>query len=323
MFMNILSKNFIKSLIFAQLALWSSPVFPHVPHEAQINLLVPDYTLNGPVYLTGNMPECQWRPRCLRLFGTENPRIKTIFIASARDKVQIKITRGSWTSEGIVKSPWNNPNIVLDLSKQKHFSLQVKHWKDQLGLFEEQVRAHEREDALQNNYGKTVFAGSSSIRLWDNFYDDFKGRRVLQRGAGGARIKDLHVYLNRLALKHSPPKIFLYIGENDLAYGASPEQVADGVGSLVERIQREAPNARLFYISIKPSPARMFMLNEIKQANALLKRKLASKQVKYIDVFSSMMETEDEVKEDIWKSDLLHMNQKGYDLWKEKILPLL
>jgi lysophospholipase L1-like esterase len=45
--------------------------------------------------------------------------------------------------------------------------------------------------------------------------------------------------------------------------------------------------------------------------------------VKYVDVWTPMLDANGEVQKDIFISDGLHMNKKGYDIWGQVFKPYI
>ena len=59
-------------------------------------------------------------------------------------------------------------------------------------------------------------------------------------------------------------------------------------------------------------------------ANALIKKFLKKKKhAEFIDVYSKMFNPDGTVMKDIFLEDNLHMNAKGYAIWKKAIEPYL
>ena len=60
-----------------------------------------------------------------------------------------------------------------------------------------------------------MFFGSSSIRLWKSLKEDFAPLTVVNRGYGGATLRDLHYNYNTV-MAHYKPKAFVFYCDNDL-----------------------------------------------------------------------------------------------------------
>ncbi|OCG94766.1 hypothetical protein LMG918_16325 [Xanthomonas euvesicatoria] len=105
-----------------------------------------------------------------------------------------------------------------------------------------------------------VFVGSSSIRFWETLAQDLPGKPVINRGFGGSEVRDSTWYADRIVIPYAPRQVVLYAGDNDLNSGRTPEQVRDDVLAFVARVRRDLPEARISYLSIKPSPSRAQLL---------------------------------------------------------------
>ncbi|PPU62786.1 hypothetical protein XcodCFBP4690_13550 [Xanthomonas codiaei] len=169
-----------------------------------------------------------------------------------------------------------------------------------------------------------VFVGSSSIRFWDTLGKDFPGKPVINRGFGGSQVRDSTWYADRIVIPYAPRQVVLYAGDNDLNSGRTPEQVRDDVVAFVTRIRRDLPDARISYLSIKPSPARAQLLPSVIAANRLIKDALAGfARVDYVDVYTPMLDASGKPRPQLFREDRLHMTADGYALWRKAVAPVL
>jgi lysophospholipase L1-like esterase len=147
---------------------------------------------------------------------------------------------------------------------------------------------------------------------------------VIKRGFGGSQLSDCVKHLSRLVLRYRPRTVLVYAGDNDLAAGTPPAEVLRRFTAFVEGVQRELPQTRIIYISIKPSPLRVTLLPEIRQANALI-RDYADREgmVDFIDVYTPMLDASGLPRRELFRDDQLHLNANGYALWKRMIAPEL
>jgi hypothetical protein len=122
-------------------------------------------------------------------------------------------------------------------------------WEKAVAAFEQQGK----EKPPPKN--AVLFAGSSSIRLWD-LKKSFPDVEVINRGFGGSQLADSVHFAPRLILKHEPRLVVVYAGDNDIAAGKSPEQVSEDFQGLVTAVHKELPKTMVVFIAIKPSPAR-------------------------------------------------------------------
>lgn len=191
-------------------------------------------------------------------------------------------------------------------------------WKSEIIAFE---KADEQQMPMK---GAIVFVGSSSVRAWHTLKEDFPEHEVLNRGFGGSRIGDATFYFERILTKYQPSQIVMYAGDNDIASGKSAEMILDRFKSFYKKMKEELPNTELVFISIKPSLARWDFFPEMEKANRKIKRfAFWHNNVKLVDVSSAMLGEDGEPKPNIFKEDGLHMNAKGYAIWKEIIAPYL
>jgi lysophospholipase L1-like esterase len=181
--------------------------------------------------------------------------------------------------------------------------------------------AFANEDArLPARRGGVVFVGSSSIRLWEGLESAFDRFPVVKRGFGGSTMADCTANVDRLVVAYAPRTVVVYAGENDLAEGSTPEDVASRVRQFAERVRRAQPTAHIAYLSIKPSPLRAELLPAIRAANALVRAYVATlPNAQFIDVHTPMLDPEGRPRAELFGADRLHMNTAGYALWRREI----
>ena len=169
-----------------------------------------------------------------------------------------------------------------------------------------------------------LFVGSSSIRMWNDLARDFPGQNVINRGFGGSRVADSICYADRIVFPYRPRLVVLYAGDNDLAAGLASDQVFADFKDFVGRVRERLPATRIAFIAIKPSPSRWKLRDEVNRANALIKDYAAGeKNLTYIDVYTPMLGADGRPREELFGPDKLHMNRRGYDVWRNVIGPHL
>jgi len=172
--------------------------------------------------------------------------------------------------------------------------------------------------------GGIVFVGSSSIRMWQTLQNDFPGLPVLNRGFGGSELSDAVKFANRIVLPYRPKIVVLYAGDNDLNAGKTPERVFADFKEFVGIVRRDLPGTRVVFISIKPSIARITIIDKIRVANQLIRDYIATDpKLAYIDVFTPMLDASGQPRRELFLEDGLHMNAKGYAIWKDLIAPVI
>ena len=169
-----------------------------------------------------------------------------------------------------------------------------------------------------------LFVGSSSIRMWRTLEEDFEGLPVMNRGFGGSQMSDLIHYAHRIVTPYAPRLILVYEGDNDVAAGKSAEQVYRDYRHFASLTRNLLPQVRIAFISIKPSLAREHLLEEMRRANDLIEEYAEGRpHLEFIDVFMPMLGEDGQPRPDIFIEDGLHMNEKGYAIWKDVIAPYL
>lgn len=169
-----------------------------------------------------------------------------------------------------------------------------------------------------------LFVGSSTIRLWPTLAADFPGVEVIQRGFGGSELSDVVRYIPRIVIPYRPRLIVLYAGDNDLAAGNSAQGVFDEYRDFVNIVAKALPETRIVFVSIKPSGSRAALLPQMRAANEMVRQYSANNpRLLYVDVFSSMLDANGAPREDLFVGDRLHMNAKGYSIWKQILDPIV
>ena len=192
--------------------------------------------------------------------------------------------------------------------------------------FEEYIRHIEHQDSISPPpSGAVVCTGSSSMRMWQGtMREDLAPLTVILRGFGGSTMHDLLYYADRIVVKYAPRAILVYEGDNDVAAGVSPKKFLKEMRLFVSLIHDKLPATRIYFLSVKPSLARWSMWPAMKKVNDLMAEECAGDTLlTYIDVATPMLDKEGKPLKDIFISDGLHMNRKGYLIWRKTVRPVL
>ncbi len=169
-----------------------------------------------------------------------------------------------------------------------------------------------------------VFTGSSSIRLWETLAQDFPNKKVLNRGFGGSQTFEVLHFADRLVNSYRPKQVVIYVGDNDLAAGKTPEQVLLDFKALFQKVRNSSHKTHIAFISIKPSPSRKQLLPAIKQTNQLIRQYLTMQnRTSYIDVYTRMLLPNGKFNPALYQADSLHMTDAGYRIWAAAVKPAL
>lgn len=190
--------------------------------------------------------------------------------------------------------------------------------------WESAIAAFEKEDAKSPPpKGAVLFVGSSSIRLW-KVEKSFPKHTVINRGFGGSQIADSVHFADRIVIKHAPKTVVFYAGDNDIAKGKTPEQVAKDFESFVKAIHEKLPETKIVYIGIKPSIKRWNLVETIRNANRLIETQCqADDRLAFVDPFPGMLGEDGKPRAELFVKDGLHLSEAGYEVWMKLVLPHL
>ena len=171
--------------------------------------------------------------------------------------------------------------------------------------------------------GGVLFIGSSSVRRW-NLDESFPGKGYVNRGFGGSQIADSTRYAERIVVPHRPRWVVMFVGDNDIAAGRSPEQLVDDIKAFAETIHALLPRTKIIYLAVKPSLKRWKLYPKMDEANKrLVKLIAADPQVTFIDVATPMLGEDGKPKAELLHEDKLHLSPAGYRLWTSLLKPHL
>lgn len=204
------------------------------------------------------------------------------------------------------------------------------------------VNRHESFNAIsKKGEAELVFLGDSITQgwegkgkaTWEKFYAT---RKAANFGIGGDRTEHVLWRLDNGNFDGLKPKlIVLMIGTNNTGhvnrpqkelngaiYTCSAEQTAEGVKQILERLEKKAPQAKVLLLGIfprgeKPADA---MRQQNEKTNALIAKYADGKRVHYLDIGKTFLQEDGTLTREIMP-DLLHLSDKGYDLWAEAIEP--
>ena len=189
-------------------------------------------------------------------------------------------------------------------------------WQPSVERFEQGDRAHAPAE------GGVVFVGSSSISFWNDLPAQFLAHNVVQRGLAGASMADCAHLADRLILPYRPRVVVVvvYAGDNDLAAGVAPEQIAAAYADLVRQVHAALPATKVVFVSIKPSPLREALMPLARMTNALIAAQTETDhRLDFVNVFTVMLDSADHVRRELFRADGLHLNAAGYALWRDAI----
>ena len=193
-----------------------------------------------------------------------------------------------------------------------------------LKRFEKDIARFEQQDrAKPPPQGAVLFTGSSSIARWRDVGKYFPGQKVINRGFGGSTIPEVNHFLERIVLKHRPRVVVLFCGGNDMVLGRSPAEVLADFQTFRKRIHDQLPDTRIVYLSIHLPPGRLKQKDKIAKANGLIAAECGKhKHLTNVNIHALMLGADGMPNRALY-ADPLHPNAKAYELWAEKLRPVL
>lgn len=163
-----------------------------------------------------------------------------------------------------------------------------------------------------------VFYGSSSIRMWETLPSDLAVPNAVNAGFGGSTLEACVYFFDRVIPPLHPASLVVYAGDNDLGDSKSPEQVLTSFRALALMVERKLGPIPFGFVSIKPSPSRIGIIDRIRRTNHLIEAEIPNIPSAYwIEVFASMLDASSKPKPELFLEDGLHLSGKGYRLWAE------
>jgi lysophospholipase L1-like esterase len=155
--------------------------------------------------------------------------------------------------------------------------------------------------------------------VWQKFYAK---RNAVNLGIGGDRTQHVLWRLENGNIDGISPKLaVIMIGTNNSG-GNKPEDIAEGVKAIVEKLQAKLPQTKVLVLGIFPrGPNNQDRLRQVNaKTNEIISKLADDKAVFYLDIGQKFLKDDGTLGKDIMP-DLLHPNAKGYEIWAEAIEP--
>lgn len=162
----------------------------------------------------------------------------------------------------------------------------------------------------------------SGREVWEQYYGD---RNAVNLGIGGDRTQHVLWRLENGNIENISPKLaVLMIGTNN-ASSNTPEEIAEGVDAIVQKLRTELPEMKVLVLAIFPrgeddqNAARQVNM----KANELIKQQIEGENmVSFLDINSAFLAEDRTLSRDVMP-DLLHPKEKGYAMWAEAMEPTI
>ncbi len=155
--------------------------------------------------------------------------------------------------------------------------------------------------------------------VWNKYYGK---RHALNLGIGGDQTQHVLWRLDHGNIDGISPKLaVLMIGTNNSGSN-SPEQIAEGVRAIVDKLRAKLPQTKVLVLAIFPrGPDNHDPLRQVNaKANRIISKLADGRTVFYLDIGPKFLQADGTLSHEIMP-DLLHPNAKGYEIWAEAIEP--
>ena len=147
---------------------------------------------------------------------------------------------------------------------------------------------------------------------------------MINRGFGGSEIIDSIHFADRIVVPYKPSHVLLYAGDNDMSRGKTPEIILAHFKQFVETVSDKLPEARISFITIKPSLSRWKLAGKMSEANGMVREFCKTNdRLEVIDIWEPMLGEDGKPRRELFVGDGLHLNAKGYALWTKVVAPHL
>ena len=181
----------------------------------------------------------------------------------------------------------------------------------------------------QKGEAQLILIGDSITHSWESqpaLVEKFFGKyKPINMGFGGDRTEHVLWRLDHGEIDGISPKAaMLMIGTNnskDDEYTA--EQIGDGIIAIVQKLRQKLPTTKVLVLAIfprgeGPSPQR----EKNAKASEIASKVADGEAVFFLDIGDKFLQPDKSLTKEIMP-DLLHLSEKGYEIWGEAVTPKL
>jgi len=195
----------------------------------------------------------------------------------------------------------------------------------------EQKLAQIRQLAAAGKHSEVIFIGDSITEgwehsgqpVWDLYYAKYN---ALDLGFGGDHTENVLWRLQHGELDGISPKVaVMMIGTNNTGdRQEDPRTTAAGVRRLVDEVRQRLPATRILLLAVFPRDekpdGRLRQIND--RVNAIISGFGDGQKIFFLDIDPTLTNPDGTLSRDVFP-DLLHPNEKGYEIWATRMEPTL
>lgn len=168
-----------------------------------------------------------------------------------------------------------------------------------------------------------LFAGSSSVTFWSTLDEDFPGMSTVNRGYGGATIRDILYNYASVFGKYQPSNIVFYCDNDvcgDRQHDVTMGEWFDLYRTIFTKLHADYPDAHIYALSIKYSESRVRLRDTQKLMNTLLSEYCKHNDwISFVDVSTPLLLPDGNPDNRLFEKDHLHVTREAYKIWAEQI----
>lgn len=218
---------------------------------------------------------------------------------------------------------------VVSASAQDNYRLQgavevdITSPIDWIERYEKELQTLDQRAESEPSECDVLFFGSSSIRMWSTLAEDMAPLRVVNRGYGGATLRDIFYNYERVFAHYQPKAIVLFC-DNDISGDPNHDvTIAENIDlyrMIFTRLSKEYPDAPRYFLSIKYTEARKGIRYKQQILNEMM-QEIAERTglFTYVDVNSLLLNEDGNPDPKYFLSDRLHITREAYALWAEEL----
>ncbi|AQQ70501.1 putative dienelactone hydrolase [Limihaloglobus sulfuriphilus] len=164
---------------------------------------------------------------------------------------------------------------------------------------------------------------STGKAVWDEYYSS---RNAVNMGFGGDRTQHVLWRLENGEIDGINPKLaVVMIGTNNtnLRNGNTTEEIADGIIAICKRLRSKLPETKVLLLSIFPRDEKPSYKRNLNATASKIASEIADgKWIYYLNINHKFLDENEILSKDIMP-DLIHPNEKGYQIWAEAMEPTI
>jgi beta-glucosidase len=164
---------------------------------------------------------------------------------------------------------------------------------------------------------------NSGKQMWDKYYAP---RNTVNMGFSGDSTQHVIWRLQNGEIENITPKLaVIMIGTNNSnGQDNTAEQIADGIEAIVCQLRTKLPETKVLIIAIFPRGDSMNspQMQKNNKASKLASKLADNKVIFYLDINKKLLNKKGVLTREIMP-DLLHPNEKGYQIWAEAMEPTI